>query len=188
MPQEGHLIDGFTINGQRHRAPEVEILEQLTILLRGALAEMRTMLIELRPQSLKNRTLGELIQTLVEANQAKIDCPVTTVVDNDMLLPEDVTIVFYRVAQEAINNIIKYAEATEISIHVDSNNDGVVMTIYDNGRGFLPVNVPVGHFGLDIMSERMQDIGGVLTIDSEPDHGTLIAANWLSQKGDVNNE
>ncbi|MEA3440662.1 MAG: PAS domain S-box protein, partial [Chloroflexota bacterium] len=158
-------------------------LEQLSIMLRGALAEMRTMLIELRPEALAGKSLDELMGTLVDASQIRIDCPADLVINGEGTLPEDVTIVFYRVAQEALSNIIKYAEADEVNIKIDNSKDGVVMIVKDNGRGFKLGEIPPGHFGLSMMTERVDQIGGELTIDSKPGHGTQIRVSWSEQMG-----
>jgi signal transduction histidine kinase len=161
-------------------------LEQLAIMLRGSLAEMRTMLIELRPEALVGKPIGELIQTLSEASQTRINCPVHLVIDDEGNPPEDVTIVFYRIAQEAFSNIIKYAEASEVSINLACDKDAVVMIVKDNGRGFKPDQIPPGHIGLNIMTERIDQIGGELTIDSKPGQGTQITAKWSELSEDKN--
>jgi PAS domain S-box-containing protein len=161
-------------------------LEQLSTMLRGSLAEMRTMLIELRPEALIGKQIGELIQTLSEASQTRINCPVHIVIDDERDPPEDVTIVFYRIAQEAFSNIIKYAEASEVSINLACDKDAVVMILKDNGRGFEPDQVPPGHIGLNIMAERIEQIGGELTIDSKPGQGTQITAKWSELSEDKN--
>jgi len=161
-------------------------LEQLSSMLRGSLAEMRTMLIELRPESLIGKPIGELIQTLSEASQTRINCPVHLVIDDEGNPPEDVTIVFYRIAQEAFSNIIKYAEASEVSINLACDKDAVVMIVKDNGRGFKPDQIPPGHIGLNIMTERIDQICGELTIDSKPGQGTQITAKWSELSEDKN--
>ena len=153
-------------------------LEQLSIMLRGALAEMRTMLIELRPAALVGKPLSELIQLLVDANQAKLNCPLKVAVDGDHIFPEEVTIAYYRIAQEAINNIIKHSDADRASISVVSDAEGVVMTVKDTGRGFATEKIPPGYFGVHIMAERMEEIGGALTIESKPGYGTQVIASW----------
>jgi PAS domain S-box-containing protein len=163
-------------------------LEQLSTMLRGALAEMRTMLIELRPEALAGKPLDELMGTLVDASQIRIDCPVDLVIEGKVDLPEEVTIVFYRVAQEALSNIIKYAEADEVSIKVVCDEDDIVMVAKDNGRGFKLDEVPPGHFGLSMMAERIDQIGGELTIDSKPGAGTTISARWEGGDKEANHE
>jgi PAS domain S-box-containing protein len=163
-------------------------LEQLAIMLRGALAEMRAMLIELRPQELVGKSLDELMQTLVDGNQVRIGCPVNLVIDGEGSSPEKVTVVFYRIAQEAINNIIKYAEADDVNINITYNDDGVEMMVKDNGCGFDPDKVSSGQFGIKIMAERMDQIDGELTIASKPGHGTQVKASWSKPGNGANHE
>jgi len=157
-------------------------------MLRGALAEMRSMLIELRPEALAGKPLDELIGTLVDASQIRIDCPVDLVINGEGTLPEDVTIVFYRVAQEALSNIIKYAEADEVGINITYNDAGLEMIVNDNGRGFNPAKIPSGQFGLIIMAERIEEIEGELTIESTPGQGTKVKASWSELGKGTNHE
>jgi len=153
-------------------------MENLTLMLRGALAEMRTLLLELRPDVLRGQTLGQLLQTLVEAAQTRTSAPISLVVNGDRALPEDVTITFHRIAQESLNNVVKHADATEVSITLDCDQNGIVLRVCDNGRGFDPSTIPVGHFGLSIMAERIDIIGGALLIDGKPGDGTQIVVSW----------
>jgi PAS domain S-box-containing protein len=163
-------------------------LEQLASMLRGALAEMRSLLIELRPEALAGKSLDELLPTLVDASQIRLNCPIDLEIEGESDLPEDVTIVFYRVAQEAITNIIKYAEADKVSVKVVCDEDDLVMVVKDNGRGFKLDEIPPGHFGLSMMTERIDQIGGELTIDSKPGHGTQIKASWAEGRKGVDRE
>ena len=162
-------------------------LEQLAIMLRGALAEMRTMLIELKPAALLGKPFGELIKTLIEANQVRLNCPIHLTVEGALSLPEDVTIVFYRIAQETMNNIVKYADADEVHVHITSDEDGIRLSITDNGHGFELDKIPPGHYGLQIMAERITRIGGRLTINSKPEQGTQIVASW-SENTEITHE
>jgi PAS domain S-box-containing protein len=153
-------------------------MENLSVMLRGALAEMRTLLLELRPDALRGQSPGQLLQTLVEAAQARTGALISLVVNGDCALPDEVTIACHRVAQESLNNAIKHAEATEVHLILDCAQNGLVLQIRDNGRGFDPSTVPIGHFGLSFMSERVENIGGTLLIDSKPADGTDIVVSW----------
>jgi PAS domain S-box-containing protein len=157
-------------------------MEQLAVMLRGAMAEMRTMVIELRPAAVSGKTVGQLLQTLVEANQPRINGPVSFVVEGDRILPENVTIAFYRIAQEAFHNAAQHADATEVDVKVVFDQEGVILNVRDNGRGFDQNMIPAGHFGLNIMAERIEEVGGNLVIESEPGTGTEVIASW-SERG-----
>jgi PAS domain S-box-containing protein len=159
-------------------------MEQLAVMLRGAMAEMRTMVIELRPAAVSGKTVGQLLQTLVEANQPRINGPVSFVVEGDRMLPEDVTIAFYRIAQEAFHNVAQHADATEVDVKVVFDQEGVILSVRDNGRGFDQNMIPAGHFGVSIMAERIEEVGGNLVIESEPGAGTKVIASWSARGND----
>jgi PAS domain S-box-containing protein len=153
-------------------------MENLSFMLRGALAEMRTLLLELRPEALSGQTLDQLLQTLVEAAQTRTRAPISLVNNGNCTLPEDVTRGLYRIAQESINNVLRHAEATEVGIALDCSQSGIELRICDDGRGFNPSTIPAGHFGLGFMAERIEKIGGTLSIDSKPGEGTQIVVRW----------
>jgi signal transduction histidine kinase len=89
-----------------------------------------------------------------------------------------VQIAFYRVAQEALNNIFKHAEATEIDIHLDYRPEQIILAITDDGCGFDPDCVSPESFGLKIMRERADGIGGIFTVTNLPERGTRVALKW----------
>ena len=86
------------------------------MLIRGALAEMRSLLLELRPDAPPGQTLDQLLITLAEATRARSNMAVSTSIEGDRELPAEVTMTFYRITQEALNNVIKHAEATRVDI------------------------------------------------------------------------
>ncbi len=150
-------------------------LRQMTL---GALAEMRNLLFEFHPQALKDTDLNILIQQLSDVLTGHTRIPVDLAIDGEMQLPEDVKIVFYRIAQEAFNNIIKHAEATLVSTSLISGADGCRLTIHDNGRGFDPNIVKSEKLGLKFMCERAEEIYGDLVVESSPNQGTRISLVW----------
>ncbi|HLY28802.1 MAG TPA: ATP-binding protein, partial [Aggregatilineales bacterium] len=93
-------------------------------------------------------------------------------------LPPDVQFILYRVTQEALNNIVLHASATHVEITFKSHSGCVDLTIQDNGRGYDPMRIPLGHLGLSIMSDRIQSIGGVIETISQKGNGTLIKISW----------
>ena len=98
-------------------------MEMLNTLIRGALAEMRSLLFELRSAGLRNQTLGQLLNTISEAGRARTRAAVTLSINADLTLPENVAIAFYRIAQEALNNAINHAEATQINISLHEESE-----------------------------------------------------------------
>ncbi|MFQ5434968.1 MAG: histidine kinase, partial [Anaerolineae bacterium] len=157
-------------------------LEEVRRLTKGALAEMRTLLMELRPHTLIERPLGQLLRHLTDAVSSRMRIPIEMTVENDTLLSPDVQISLYRIAQESFNNIVKYAEATEVSVYLSNHPYQVILSIQDNGAGFTPAEVPPGHMGLKIMRERAESIGALLTVTSRPGDGTRVEVVW-NRKG-----
>jgi signal transduction histidine kinase len=152
-------------------------LEELRQLTRGALAEMRTLLVELRPNALVDVPLPVLLKQLGESFIGRARLPVQLNVEGKRVLPPDVQMTFYRITQEALNNIVKHARATQVIVTL--RLDGVVrLSIADNGVGFDPAGVPPDHLGTKIMRERAEAIGAKYSLYSEPGEGTQISVTW----------
>lgn len=156
-------------------------LEELRLLTRGALAEMRTLLVELRPNALVEVPLPTLLRQLVEALSGRARVKIQLDADADPAggrkLPADVQVGLYRIAQEALNNVVKHAGASEAVVTLRMG-DVVRLTVADNGKGFDPSAVTADHLGLKIMRERAETIGAKLSVYSEPGEGTQISAVW----------
>lgn len=163
---------------ERNEKKGQERLEELRQLARGALAEMRTLLIELRPAALVDAELSDLLQQLVDAFTGRARVPVELSIDRNCNLPTDVCITFYRTTQEALNNIAKHANADQISITLSGCEQGADLVIRDDGSGFDIANVTSNHFGLNIMRERADAIGAFLSIESRPGQGTEVRVHW----------
>ena len=155
-------------------------LEELRQLTRGALAEMRTLLLELRPAALTEAPLGNLLKHLAEATTGRSRIPVTLRVDCECQLPPDAKLALYRIAQEALNNVAKHSGATRAEVALRHTPGQVTLAILDDGRGFDREAVGSDHLGLNIMHERAQTIGATLEVDSEPDEGTELRVTWRS--------
>ncbi len=153
-------------------------LEELRRLTQGALAEMRTMLLELRPAALAEHRLDTLLDQLTEAMMGRTRMPVKTEVVGDCSLPTDVQIALYRIAQEALNNIAKHARASQATVHLDCSPAHTELSIRDDGCGFDQKTVEPHHLGLRIMHERAQAVGGTLKIESKSNQGTVIVVDW----------
>jgi len=151
--------------------------EELRQLTRGALAEMRTLLVELRPNALVEVPLPVLLKQLCESYIGRARLPVQLNVEGDRVLPPDVKMTFYRVTQEALNNIVKHAKATQVIVTLRLD-DMARLSIVDNGVGFDPASVPPNHLGTKIMRERAEVIGATYSLYSEPGEGTQISVTW----------
>jgi two-component system sensor histidine kinase/response regulator len=158
-------------------------LEQIYHLTQTALAEMRMLLLELRPETLMRADLRYLLEQLGRVIQMQANVEVVIEAEETTVLPQDVHITFYRIAQEALNNIAKHACASQVLIALDSRTDQAHLVIEDNGRGFRRDEVTSGHFGLLNMEERASKIGADLEITSAPGHGSRIGLLWRMNEG-----
>jgi signal transduction histidine kinase len=156
-------------------------LEELRQLTRGALAEMRTLLLELRPAALTEVGLGDLLRQLTEAITGRARVPITLIVEGQCPLPPDVQVALYRIAQEALNNIAKHSGATEATVTLHCQPDQVELCIRDNGRGFDQARVSPDRLGLGIMRERAESVGATFAIESRVGHGTRITVVWKDE-------
>lgn len=159
--------------------------EELRQLTRGALAEMRTLLLELRPSALTEARLEDLLRQLTEAIVGRARLPVEFTVEGQRQLPVEVKITFYRIAQEAMNNVVKYARAGKVRLDLRLQSDSVRLVISDDGVGFDPHTVKPTHLGLKIMRERAEAIQARLGIHSEAGHGTIITAIWRDPESET---
>jgi PAS domain S-box-containing protein len=166
------------------------VLDDLQQFTRSALAEMRMLLIELRPDALVRTPLHELLQTLGSAVSAKHTLAVDAQLDAVPVLPEEVQIALYRITQEALNNVVKHAQARRVTLLLQitpppaASERGerwcgqVMLRIVDDGRGFEVARAAKGGLGLGGMRERAGSIGASLEINSEPGAGTCVVATW----------
>lgn len=189
-----------------------ERLEEVRLLTRGALAEMRTLLLELRPKALEGTTLEELLKHLSAAAAGRSGMEVSSTISGCDGLPFEVKLALYRIVQEALNNIVKHARATFVRIQMKGNGfcQGVAgveagvgcrqtnvsiranemvksctfleMEIRDDGEGFNPDFIPDGHLGVGIMRERAASIGATFEMESGKKHGTTIRVLWQQKK------
>jgi PAS domain S-box-containing protein len=155
-------------------------LIKLRQLVRGALAEMRTLLFELRPWTLDAVELSKLLEYLANAQTGRTRAPVEWDIRGEHELSADATVALYRIAQEAFNNIVKHARPTRVRVTLRREADHGTLSIQDDGRGFDPASVGGDKMGLQIMRERAQAIGAKLTVESAPGLGTTVAVAWLA--------
>jgi signal transduction histidine kinase len=159
------------------------LLRELRQLSRGAMAEMRTLLLELRPATLVDANLGDLLHQLAEAVTGRIGIPVQVIVQPVIEPPPDVHVALYRIAQEALNNVVKHSQTKTVTValrhtNMNSGTEGIALHISDDGRGFDLAAVPPDRLGLDIIRERAASIGATLKIESQPGMGTRITVLW----------
>jgi signal transduction histidine kinase len=153
-------------------------LAKLRQLVRGALAEMRTLLFELRPAALVNADLETLLPQLADAFTGRTRITVDVQVSGQNHLPTEVKIAFYRITQEVFNNISKHAQATEVALQLEQQSNAASLTIIDNGVGFDLAAVPRERMGLTNIQERAAGINANLQLTSHPGKGTQLFLSW----------
>lgn len=158
-------------------------LESLRRLTNGAMAEMRMMMAELRPLSLLDDDLGNLLRLLSDAFSGRSNIPVNFEVVGKTHLPTEVQMGIYRLCQEGLNNIAKHSRATQVDIHLNCQGDSIRLLLRDNGCGFDPSHVAPGHYGIKIMQERAEGIGANMAIHSTPGQGCELEINWANDPG-----
>jgi len=159
-----------------------EPLAYILSLAKAGLAEMRALIFELRPESLETEGLVSAISKQAAAVQARHDVPVETDMCEEPDLPLKAKQELYRVAQEALHNIIKHAGASRVNVRLGRTAEVIILEIRDNGRGFDPLGSFPGHLGLRSMQERVSHLGGRLQIESAPGQGTHILTQVPSGK------
>lgn len=166
---------------RRNAAEGERNLVKLRQLVRGALAEMRTLLFELRPAALQSANLGVLLQQLGDVLTGHTRIPVSVTVEDRADPPTGVKIAAYRIAQEAFNNVAKHAGATQVTVTLHIFPKQLYLQVSDNGRGFDPACIPGERMGVRIMTERATSIGARLTVTSTPGQGTTVTLHWPDQ-------
>ena len=164
---------------ERDRPEGLRRLQELRQLTRGAMAEMRTLLMELRPAALAEASLPDLLGQLIEALQSRARLQVQFNHEGSCPVPAEVQVALYRIAQEALNNVAKHSQAGQVwvDLHCDPAT-GVRLDIRDDGVGFEMAEVTGENLGLGIMQERASEIEADLQFESSTGRGTAVSVAW----------
>jgi signal transduction histidine kinase len=152
-------------------------LERLQETASAALAEMRALIFQLRPPGLSEQGLIATLQQHVAMLRRREGLTIDLFVSGDERDARGIEQAMYRIAQEALNNVVKHAGACQVEVALDLTPEQVTMAIVDDGRGFEQHAVGNGngrHLGLISMHERAAELGGRLEISSAPSAGTRI--------------
>ncbi len=163
------LTDGDT-------EPAVANLHEIGDTTREALGEMRLLLFELRPPLLQEQGLAAALKarlTVVESRAGLVTDFEYDETESRRPAP-DIEQELYRLAQEALNNVLKHAHAQRVRVRLAMTSDRTVLEIADDGVGFLPGLPGADGFGLRGMRERAERLGGTLQVDSAPGAGTSV--------------
>jgi signal transduction histidine kinase len=139
--------------------------------------EMRALLLELRPATLEDKGLIAALEELASAYSTRLGIKVDVDIEAVQMAPA-AELAALRIAQEGLANAVKHAHATSISLALQRQNGHASITVSDDGKGFDPsANGGVEGLGLRLMRERVEELGGSLSIDSSPGAGTVISAS-----------
>jgi PAS domain S-box-containing protein len=149
-------------------------VEALAGLQRDALAEMRALIFALRPPSLEKDGLLRALRSYVDALGQRSGVVIEMSADEVARPAPAIEDALYRIAQEALHNVLKHAAASRAEVRVTRGDDGLRLEVVDDGRGFDPTSIPPGHLGVAGMRARAGLIGGRLEFDSAPGRGTVV--------------
>lgn len=169
------MLDGSGLDETQATALQ-QPLEYTMSLAKAGLAEMRALIFELRPESLQMEGLVAALTRQVDAMSARHGIEVQTTFGLEPEIPVAAKETLYRVAQEALHNVVKHAGASRVEVSLHQHNGNVLLEIRDDGQGFDPQGHFPGHLGLQSMRERVEGSGGTLLVTSAPGEGTCIRA------------
>lgn len=138
------------------------------------LQETRLLIFELRPPILDESGLAAALRARIEAVERRSGIRVRLDLDDVGDLPSPVETALYRIAQEALNNVLKHAAAGQVTLSFNRSGKTLCLEIADDGRGFDPQNVAHRGYGLANMRERAEQVGGSLTLSTVPGQGTTL--------------
>jgi signal transduction histidine kinase len=152
------------------------LLDRVGEMARQALKEMRLLVYELRPAALAQEGLVGALQQRLDTVEARAGVKAQLRIDGDPLqIPQQMEAHLYRIAQEALNNALKHAEATSVTVLLKIEDDEITLTVQDNGKGFDMDQVnELGGIGLKSMNERAQQLNGILRLQTKPGEGVRV--------------
>jgi signal transduction histidine kinase len=152
-----------------------EPLDYVLSLAEAGLAEMRALIFELRPESLEKEGLVAVLTKQAASLRTRHGLVVEMeICCEEPSLAIDKKEALYRVAQEAMNNVAKHAQATQLDLYLACDDGLLRLEVRDDGIGFDATASYPGHLGLHTMRERVAKLHGQITIDSHPDTGTSV--------------
>jgi len=153
-----------------------EPLEYVLRLSAAALAAMRALIFELRPEALEREGLTGALKHHTAVLRARHGIAVDESFDGEPTMSWESKQALYRIAQEALHNAGRHARATQVRIVLSQDAARIRLEVWDNGVGFDTESEHPGHFGLNTMRERANELGGSLEIESRPQAGTVVRA------------
>jgi signal transduction histidine kinase len=188
--QIGMMIPATSSGGDASSLAEA--LQEVRGEVRGLLGELRQVCTALRPPMLDTLGLGAALRALAQDWSAQHDVAVRLDLPPDATLrslPEEVAVNLYRVAQEALSNVARHAQAHRVDLRLawDASSGRLDLAVQDDGCGFALGAIEdltgQGHFGLAGIRERAALIGGEWRLESAPGQGTAVRVTWQQNRG-----
>lgn len=154
-----------------------EQLEQLAAASRDVYTDVREGILALRSQPRHGSSFGEALKEFLRSWQEQSGVLANLVIDDELSVSPSAELQLLRIIQEALSNVRKHAAATSVLVEIVRRDDRLVASVVDDGVGFGPAARFSGmgpRFGLAIMRERAEGVGGTLSVDSEPGRGTTV--------------
>lgn len=149
-------------------------LKQTEVIVQQAQLEMRALLLHLRPIALKNKSLAQGLQDLIDELRQKVFFNIQERLE-EVTLPKGAEDHVFRIAQETLSNTLRHAKASELQLLLVERDNIVIFRVQDNGIGFsMQDDQHAGSYGLRNVEERAIEIGGICKVVSIPNEGTII--------------
>jgi signal transduction histidine kinase len=149
-------------------------LEYVIALAEAGLAEIRALIFELRPESLATEGVIAALSRQVDVLRTHYKLTVDAQLGEEPTLSWEKKQALYRIAQEALHNIVKHADARTVLLRLSRQDGELVLEVCDDGKGFDPTEPFPGHLGLHSIQERAARLGGTCSIESAPSQGTCL--------------
>ena len=155
-------------------SPLAEPLEYILELAEAGLADMRRLVLEMRPEALAKEGLVAALGQLAAGTARRHEVEVIGDLPAEPDAPLEVKLVAYRIVQEALHNVVKHAHAKHAWVRVAANGTDLAVEVDDDGTGFDPAGSFSGHFGLASMRERAESVGGTIAYEQLTGGGTSV--------------
>ncbi len=152
----------------------ISLLEYVISLSEAGLAEMRALIFELRPESLATEGLIAALTKQVIVLRTRYKLTVDAQLCEEPALSLERKHTLYRIAREALHNIVKHAHASTVLLRLNKQDDELILEVRDDGKGFEPTKPFPGHLGLRSIQERVAHLGGTCSLASAPSQGTCL--------------
>ncbi|MCP4541737.1 MAG: hypothetical protein GY832_31785 [Chloroflexi bacterium] len=163
----------------------VRLIEETRNKIRQTATELRSRLADISPDIIANRGLVTALESLVSTERGRLsvrEIEITLHIDGytNKMLPERHELAVFRCVQEALRNALQHAQASQVDVWLQCQNDWLEAIVADNGRGFDPVQLGdalrSGHLGLQNMRDRVETLGGEFVVESVLERGTIVRA------------